>query len=108
MMVRRISPARPRWWRTGSGRFPLAARVGGQWWVLRLNPFPDHDLWTLFIDGAARYDLNDAPPSWGVLAPASVPPLDPWTADSLLAPLSEFVVYGSEAGQPCDDPFCCG
>ncbi|MGI5217056.1 hypothetical protein [Nocardia sp. CA-290969] len=105
-MARHISQARPRWWGTGSWKFPLAAQVGGQWWVLRMNPFPDHDLWTLFIDGVARYDLNDAPPSWGDLAP--VAPLDPWTAGSLLTPLYEFAVYGSEVGQSCDDPFCCG
>lgn len=102
------SQAQPQWRGTGHRKFPLAAGVDGHWWVLRLNPFPDHSLWTLFIDGVARYDLDDAPPSWGVLAPASAPPLDPWTADSLLAPLRGFTVYGSEAGKPCDDLFCCG
>lgn len=107
-MAQPESQARPDWWGTGNRKFPLAAVVDGHWWVLRMNPFPDHDLWTLFIDGIARYDLNDPPPSWGALTPASAPPLDPRTADNLLTPLRDFTVYGSEVGQPCDDPFCCG
>lgn len=107
-MARYEWQAQPRWFGTGNRKFPLAAAVGGQWWVLRLNPFPDHSLWTLFVDGVARYDLDDAPPNWGVLAPVSALPLDPWTAESLLAPLRDFTVYASEVGQPCDDDFCCG
>lgn len=32
----------PRWRRTGNAFFLVAVRVSGQWWVLRLNSFPDN------------------------------------------------------------------
>ena len=95
----------PRWQGTGNQYFPLAARVSDQWWVLRLNSFPDHPLWTLFIDGQARYDLDDVPPAWGKLSPTAAPVLD---TDDALAPVQNFIAYGSEVGRPCDNPFCCG
>ncbi|MGW0182678.1 hypothetical protein [Nocardia sp. NPDC003345] len=99
--------ARPVWKRTGDRRFPVAALVDGRWWVLRMNPFPDHSLWTLFIDGVARYDVDQAPPNWG--RPSAVTaPLDAKTADAVLAPVRHLGTYGSEVGRPCDDPFCCG
>ncbi|MGW5143136.1 hypothetical protein ACWEPH_29120 [Nocardia beijingensis] len=100
--------ARPRWQSTGNDKFPVAAHVDGQWWVLRLNGFPDHPLWTLFIDGAPRFDIDDTPPTWGRPSVRSAPPLDRATADRILSPIQHFVTYGSEAGDPCDDPFCCG
>jgi hypothetical protein len=97
----------PRWHGTGHPHFPLAARVDEQWWVLRLNSFPDHPLWTLFIDGRARYDIDDAPPAWGPL-PAAAPALDAGDARDALAPVADLIAYGSEAGHPCDNPYCCG
>ena len=72
-----------------------------------MNPFPDHDLWTLFVDGVARFDLSDVPVGWGR-------PSGAWrrlpagTARGVLATVQGFAVYGSEAGAPCDNPFCCG
>ncbi|WP_280426843.1 hypothetical protein [Nocardia carnea] len=107
-MSQDVAQARPEWKSTGSTKFPLAARVDGCWWVLRMNPFPDHCMWTLFIDGVVRYDLEKTPPDWGRLGLGSAPLLDQVTTDRILAPLRGFTVYGSEAGRPCDDPFCCG
>jgi|HigsolmetaAR201D_1030396.scaffolds.fasta_scaffold20150_2 hypothetical protein len=100
--------ARPRWRQTGNARFPVAALVDDRWWVLRLNSFPDHPLWTLFVDGLPRFDLDEVPPSWGWPADRSAPVLEPGVAGRVLAPVSAFVAYGSEVGQPCHDPFCCG
>ncbi|WP_280506231.1 hypothetical protein [Nocardia farcinica] len=102
-----VRTARPRWRRTGDARFPVAARVAGKWWVLRINPFPDHDLWTLFVDGAARFDLTAVPESWGEPSQTRRR-LWPGRARRVLRPVRGFAVYGSEVGEPCDNPFCCG
>ncbi|WP_378731886.1 hypothetical protein [Nocardia brasiliensis] len=99
-------PAQPQWRRTGNTYFPVAARVEGHWWVLRLNGFPDHPLWTLFVDGQRRFDLETAPSTWGPLHDA--PMLETSTAQDILAPIRDFVAYASEIGDPCDNPFCCG
>lgn len=98
----------PEWKRTGNPRFPLAAEMDGAWWVLRMNAFPDHCMWTLFVDGAVRYDLDETPAAWGRPGVRSAPMLDSATAAAVLTPVAHLAAYGSEAGQPCDDPFCCG
>ncbi|MCE7007899.1 hypothetical protein LWC34_34520 [Kibdelosporangium philippinense] len=98
--------ASPQWQRTGHDRFPVAAAVDGKWWVMRMNIFPDHSRWTLFIDGVARYDIDSTPPTWGNPADPAAPKLD--NADEVLEPVKNLVTYGSEVGQPCDNPFCCG
>lgn len=100
--------ARPNWRRTGNAYFPVAALVDGRWWVLRINGFPDHPLWTLFVDGERRFDIDDAPAAWGEPADRSAPSLDDDTAERIVAPVQDFVAYGSEVGEPCDNPFCCG
>jgi hypothetical protein len=103
-----LRAARPHWYRTGHPYFPTAAYVDGRWWVLRLNSFPDHPLWTLFIDGEVRVDVDDAPPNWGEPASRSAQMMDRTVADRIIAPLRDLVAYGSEVGAPCDNPFCCG
>ncbi|MGW5649089.1 hypothetical protein ACWEV3_42825 [Saccharopolyspora sp. NPDC003752] len=100
--------ARPQWRRTGDTRFPVAATVDGRSWVLRLNIFPDHPLWTLFVDGDRRFDIDDTPPTWGKPLDKTAPPLDAAAAEEVLAPIRDFVAYGSEVGAPCDNMFCCG
>ncbi|WP_040792436.1 hypothetical protein [Nocardia paucivorans] len=100
--------AHPEWKRTGHRHFPVAAEVDGNWWVLRLNSFPAHDMWTLFVDGVARYDITDTPPTWGRPLTEPAPALDPCTVHAVLAPIAHLTAYGSEVGKPCDDPFCCG
>ncbi|GGM57615.1 hypothetical protein GCM10012275_30990 [Longimycelium tulufanense] len=99
---------RPEWGQTGNVYFPVAARVEGVWWVLRINSFPDHPLWTLFVDGRRRFDLNDAPPNWANPAGRDHKKLSTEVSAEALAPVRSFVAYGSELGRPCRNPFCCG
>lgn len=50
---------RPVWRRTGYKFFPYATQQSDQWWVLRLNfGFPDHEMYTLFVDGRATLDVT--------------------------------------------------
>lgn len=100
--------AHPDWRRTGDAYFPVAARVGEAWWVLRINNFPDHPVWTLLVDGVRRFDLDDAPAAWGDPANRSLPSLEATAVEEALAPVREFTAYGSEVGQPCTNLFCCG
>jgi hypothetical protein len=100
--------ARPHWHRTGDPYFPVAARVDEQWWVLRINNFPDHPVWTLLVDGARRFDIDDTPPGWADPVNPIAPHLPPNEVAEALAPVREFVAYGSEVGQACDNLFCCG
>ncbi len=58
------------WQRTADANFPLAARVGEQRWVLRVNDFPDEPLYTLFVDGRKVMDVEDWPSGW------TRPPID--------------------------------
>lgn len=99
---------RPRWLRTGSVHFPAAAMVDGHEWVLRLNSFPDHPMSTLFVDGVRRFDIEGAPPSWGKPLGLQSWVRGPAGARRLLDGVRGFAVYGSEVGDPCTDPFCCG
>jgi hypothetical protein len=107
---------RPRWLRTGFTFFPFAAQMAGQWWVLRANYcFPEHDLCTLFIDGHAVADLTAAAddPRPLVASIAALHPITPWRdadvsamaaelADAVVGAVGDYVVYGSESGDPCD------
>jgi hypothetical protein len=114
--------ARPQWLRTGYKFFPYAAHHSGQWWVLRLNHwFPEHDMYTVFIDGSPAADItanpNDASPliaSVGSLKPSdravAEPELDAETAADVVEAVSRYVTYGSEHNDSCifcsedDDP----
>ncbi|WP_194891929.1 hypothetical protein [Catenulispora pinisilvae] len=102
--------ARPRWHSTAHPRFRAAARIGDVWWVVRLNSFPEHPMWTLFIDGnGKRFDWTTGEPAgWGDPFRPTEPPLDAATARDALAPIEQFDVYGSEVGQPCEAWYCCG
>ena len=71
--------AQPQWLRTGYKFFPYAAHYSGQWWVLRLNHgFPEHDLYTVFIDGNAAADITADPgsPSPLIAGVAALKPAD--------------------------------
>ena len=89
--------APPRWHPTGYLFFPYAAEQSGHWWVLRLNPgFPEHDLYTMFVDGRAVADVTVEPDrSLGA-------DLDPAVAAEVVRRVSGFADYGSERGEPCD------
>lgn len=105
---------RPNWMRTGYKFFPYAAQVSGQWWVLRFNyDFPEHDMYTLFVDGSPGVDITagraDARPlvsSIFALKPFrrddGEPTLAPELAEQVVRPVAGYVVYGSEVNDPCD------
>lgn len=105
--------ARPAWQRTGHKHFPYAAHQSGRWWVLRLNyGFPEHDLYTLFVDGQAVADItanpdDPAPLIAGIgalhaihLDPA-IPILEVATAADVMRTVATYSDYGSEPGDPC-------
>lgn len=105
--------ARPQWLRTGYRFFPYTAQYLGQWWVLRLNHgFPEHDMYTVFIDSRPAADItaNADNPSALVASVASLKPYDPAaaepeldaeTAAAVVQRVSRFVNYGSEHDEPC-------
>lgn len=78
------------WGGTGNSCFPTAARVDGQWWVLRINSFPDYPIWTLFVGGERRFDVDKAPPEWGKPTSNELPPLTDAEAEDALAAVIEF------------------
>lgn len=98
------SRIRATWRPTGNVYFPSAARVGDVWWVLRINGFPEHPLFTLFADGHRKYDLDVLPHRWA----QTDRPLSHSETNSALREIQSFINYGSEVGQACDNPFCCG
>jgi hypothetical protein len=107
--------AHPNWLRTGYKFFPYAAKQSGHWWVLRLNTgFPEHDLYTLFVDGAASVDITgpgDTPlaASVAALTPADQTgdaQLDPEIAAAVVQAVAPYVNYGSEHDDEC--LFCSG
>lgn len=102
--------ARPvEWRRTGARVFVHAARVDGTWWVLRLNGFPDHPLFTLFVDGTGIGDVQDLrvnAPAWD-LDDAESPGLTDEQRDEVLTLMRGLGPYGSEVDQPCDGDWCC-
>ncbi|EFG78666.1 hypothetical protein HMPREF0591_1433 [Mycobacterium parascrofulaceum ATCC BAA-614] len=105
--------AQPHWFRTGYKFFPYAAHESGQWWVLRLNyGFPEHDMYTLFVDGRPAADITGSPdhPSALVRSIASLSPYGPAAdepsleediAATVVGPVSRYASYGSEHDDPC-------
>ena len=103
----------PHWLRTGYKFFPYAAPESGQWWVLRLNyGFPEHDMYTLFVDGKPTVDITGSPDHASALVRsiASLSPYDPTadepsleedTAATVVGPVSRYANYGSEHDDPC-------
>lgn len=85
--------------------FPYAARVHGRWWVLSMNNFPDHPMYTLFIDGAVICDMDDHPPEWGKEW-GEGPFLGAMDKAKALRPVQGFEAYGSEIGCPCQRDCC--
>jgi len=105
--------AQPHWLRTGYKFFPYAAEHSGQWWVLRLNyGFPEHDMYTLFVDGRPAVDITGSSDHSGALARsiaslrpydrgADAPTLEKDTATTVVRTVSHYVDYGSEHEDPC-------
>ena len=104
---------RPQWCRTGDTNFPYAAHQAERWWLLRRNHgFPEHDMYTLFVDGQAPADITAAPPHRlpspaNIAAPQpahpdpAIPMLDADTAASVVDAVARYADYGSEHGNPC-------
>ena len=104
---------RPDWRRTGHNHFPYAANQSGKWWVLRCNfGFPEHDMYTLFVEDQAAADITANPDhplpllaSIGALHPTNpdpaIPLLDDDTATRVVSPVARYADYGSEHGDPC-------
>ena len=99
-------PKNPEWHRVASAVFSFAAWVEGHCWVLRLNDFPEHPLFTLFIDGKVEGDLDDPPQAWQLQPSASIPVLDQDRRAEVLDLMRGLGPYGSEQGQPCDGDWC--
>lgn len=111
MHLDQVRATRPPWRRTGFLYYPYAAQLAGAWWVLRMNHgFPEHDMYTLFIDGAPVADItagSGSSPFEASVArldpsPAGVPPLKAAAARAAVATVARFADYGSEHGDPCD------
>ncbi len=98
------------WRRTGDSSFPLAAADGGKWVLLRQNDTPSHPRYTLFRNGLSVMDIGD---DWPVDQYGNEPDL---FAQKLAARERQLAMntvrglrkYGSENGEPCEDPWCCG
>jgi hypothetical protein len=91
-----------RWQPTGARVFIFAARVDGGWWVLRLNGFPDHPMFTLFVNGRVVGDVDDF-----AVWDAGHPALTVEQRDEVLTMMRGLGPYGSEIGAPCDGDWCC-
>ena len=75
-----VATAQPQWLRTGYKFFPYAAQESGQWWVLRFNyGFPEHDMYTLFVDGRPTVDITGSADHSSALVRgiATLRPFDP-------------------------------
>jgi len=109
-----VEAAQLEWLRTGYKFFPYAARQSGQRWVLRFNyGCPEHDMYTLFIDGRPTVDITGSPDHSSALVrgiatlrpfdpAATEPTLEADTAAFVVRAVSHFVAYGSEHDDPCD------
>ncbi|WP_328761150.1 hypothetical protein [Streptomyces sp. NBC_00272] len=96
-------PPEASWHRTGTSVFPYAARVEGRWWILRLNDFPEHPLYTLFVDSRCVADVNDDPADWRRVeaAEATAPFLGAAARAEVLQLMAGLGPYGAEYGTPC-------
>ncbi|MFE2926147.1 hypothetical protein [Streptomyces goshikiensis] len=95
--------------RTGTSVFPYAALVDGRWWILRLNDFPEHPLYTLFVGSRRVTDLRDDPADWRRMSEAwaAAPVLDAAARAEVLRLMAGFGPYGAEYGTPCTDNDYC-
>lgn len=84
---------------TGDAHFPCAERADGRWWVVRINAFPDHPLYTVLVDGRWSADHEDR--AWEIGLP-----LRPEDVVAALATVRGLTAFGSESGAPCECPYC--
>ncbi|MFB7946254.1 hypothetical protein ACFC6L_15190 [Kitasatospora phosalacinea] len=99
-------PPQVAWHDTGTGVFRYAARVDGHWWVLRLNDFPEHPLYTLFVDARVIGDLDDTPPGWHLLPRTALPALTEPERAEVFRLMTGLGPYAAETGTPCTGDWC--
>ncbi|WP_194235908.1 hypothetical protein [Streptomyces sp. CB01881] len=99
-------PPQVAWHDTGTGVFPYAARADGHWWVLRLNDFPEHPLYTLFIDAQVIGDVDDAPTVWQLPPRTTLATLAVSERAEVLHLMAGLGPYGAETGTPCTGDYC--
>ena len=51
-------------WNESAPPYAYEATVDGQQWRLRLNDFPEEQLYTLFVGKSEIGELDDFPPAW--------------------------------------------
>jgi hypothetical protein len=107
-----VADAQPTWMRTGYKFFPYATQQSGQWWVLRFNyGFPDHEMYTLFVDTQPVVDItgdSDHPVplvrNIASLKPfdsaSPEPMMDADLAETVVSQVARYVIYGSEHNEP--------
>ena len=52
------------WSATGDPHTPWWSKVDSQTWTLRVNDFPERELYTLFVDGQKTANFDDWPLAW--------------------------------------------
>ena len=57
------------WEETGDPDRPHSARVGAESWIIRMNDFPDQNLYTLLKDGLEAGSFDEWPVAWSVCKP---------------------------------------
>ena len=62
MSPRRETPVR--WGASGDAEIPLEARVGDELWTLRLNDFPEEEMYSLLVAGEEVERFSDWPKAW--------------------------------------------
>ena len=59
------------WSKTRDAEYPLAAVVNGETWQIRVNDFPEEELYTLLVDGRDVGSFDDWPTAWERPVPAN-------------------------------------
>ena len=52
------------WKRTTDPQYPFSAKFEGEKYVIRLNDFPEENLYTLVMNGKEVADFDDWPATW--------------------------------------------
>lgn len=52
------------WTRTDRAEFPYRVEINGQDWQIRINNFPEEELYTLLIQGQVVGSFDDWPNHW--------------------------------------------
>ncbi|MFG2987713.1 hypothetical protein ACGFZK_00040 [Streptomyces sp. NPDC048257] len=94
------------WHDVDSPAFPYAARADGRWLILRLNDFPEHPLYTLFVDARAVADMDDVPVAWRLPPRVPLPALTAPERVEVLRLMAGLGPYGAEARTPCEGDYC--